>query len=58
MTNHEIAVLLAWVFGVIWLGMLVRIIVKAIMENVKYNSDLQGQEPMPVPRPFGRSRLR
>jgi len=53
MTDHEIAVLMVWAFGIIWLGMIARIIVKAIYEKPKDNNDLQRQNSLPVPRPFG-----
>ena len=53
MTKHELALLIAAVGGLIITGLIARIIVKAIYEKPQDNNDLQGQNNLPVPRPFG-----
>jgi hypothetical protein len=58
MTNHEIAVLMAWAFGLIWLGMIAQITIRVLNEKPQDNNDLQGQNSLPVPRPFGKFRAR
>ena len=53
MTDHELALLIAAIGGTIIIGLIARIIIKAIHEKPQDNNDLQGQDRLPVPRPFG-----
>lgn len=53
MTDHELALLIAAIGGTIIMGLIARIIIKAIHEKPQDNSDLQGQTNLPMPRPFG-----
>jgi hypothetical protein len=56
MTKHEIALLIAAVGGLIIAGLIAQITIRVLNEKPQDNNDLQGQKPMPVPRPFGRPR--
>ena len=58
MTDHELALLIAAIGGTIIIGLIARIIIKAIHEKPQDNNDLQGQDRLPVPRPFGTSGCR
>ena len=58
MTKHEIALLIATVGGLILAGIIAQITIRVLNEKPQDNNDLQRQKPMPVPRPFGQSRLR
>ena len=53
MTDHELALLIATIGGITIVGLIARIIVKAIYEKPQDNNDLQGKNTLPVPRPFG-----
>ena len=53
MTDHELALLIAAVGGLIIIGLSTQIAISVLHEKPKDNNRLQGQGRLPVPRPFG-----
>jgi hypothetical protein len=53
MTNHELALLIAAAGGLIITGMIAQILIRITNEKPKNNGGLQGQDNLPMPRPFG-----
>lgn len=54
MTKHEIALMLA-TFGVLGMaGIIAQITIRVLNEKPQDNNNLQKQNDLPVPRPFGR----
>ena len=53
MTKHELALLIAAAGGLIITGLIAQITIRVLNEKPQDNNDLQGQNTLPVPRPFG-----
>ena len=53
MTKHEIALMIAAFGGLGMAGLITQIIVRIANEKPQDNNNLQEQNDLPVPRPFG-----